>query len=372
MQVERARRAYSAASILTRASLIIVTLTIAPACTQPLKLSRDDSPTVLAQQLLDAPDPSMRGPFTVRTLSYGSGTDKQRAIYRDSVAIRTASVDGSGFASPTPRTKEYREHFWGFDFKHLPLNARVWYPVGDGPFPLVLIVHGNHDMEKFSDPGYGYLGELLASRGFILASVDENFLNGDLRGENDARGWLLLQHLKVWRALNDSANGPFHHKVDLGAIALMGHSRGGEAVAVAAAFNRLKRDPDDATKRFDFGFGIRSIVAIAPVDGQYKPADVPTPLEDINYLVIHGSHDGDVSSFSGNRQYERVRYPEAARSDGLRATRRTSSRRSTSTGRITDNGTPSGTAGTLDRGAVRCWTCAGCLPPPSSADSPKW
>ena len=51
----------------------------------------------------------------------------------------------------------------------LPLNARVWHPAGDGPFPLVLVVHGNHRMEDFSDPGYAYLGETLASRGFIVA-----------------------------------------------------------------------------------------------------------------------------------------------------------------------------------------------------------
>jgi dienelactone hydrolase len=280
----------------------------AAGCTQSLTLAHDDSPTVLAHQQLSAPDPSRKGTFVVRTLYYGSGTDKQRAIFRDSVAIRTAVVDGSPFATPQPKSKEFREAFWGFDTKRMPVNARVWYPEGAGPFPLVLIVHGNHDMEDFSDPGYAYLGELLASRGFIMASVDENFLNGDMRAENDARGWMLLQHLKVWRALNDSAGGRFYHKVDMRHIALMGHSRGGEAVAVAAAFNRLKHYPDDATVKFDFGFDIKSLVAIAPIDGQYKPADMPTPLEDVNYLVVHGSHDGDVSSFSGNRQYERVHF----------------------------------------------------------------
>ena len=65
----------------------------------------------------------------------------------------------------------------------------------------MLIVHGNHNMKEFSDPGYGYLGELLASRGFILVSVDENFLNGNIRGENDARGWMLLQHLRDLEAI---------------------------------------------------------------------------------------------------------------------------------------------------------------------------
>ena len=59
--------------------------------------------------------------------------------------------------------------------------------------------------------------------------------------------------------------------------ALIGHSRGGEAVAVAAAFNRLPRYPDNALLEFDFGFSIRGIIGIAPSDGQYSPADQPTP-----------------------------------------------------------------------------------------------
>jgi dienelactone hydrolase len=280
-------------------------------CVQPLRLARDDSPTVLANQLLPAPNPGERGPFPVRTMYYGSGRDKRRAVFRDSVTLRTQVVNGSKFAAaPTPALGKDRKKYWGFGFDSLPVNGRVWYPEGSGPFPLVLIVHGNHNMKQFSDPGYGYLGELLASRGFILVSVDENFLNGNIRGENDARGWMLLQHLKAWRQFNDSTGSPFHNRVDLGNIGLMGHSRGGEAVAVAAAFNRLSHYPDDATIPFDFNFGIKALVAIAPIDGQYEPANRPTPLDNVNYLVIHGSHDGDVSAFSGLRQYSRIRFTD--------------------------------------------------------------
>jgi dienelactone hydrolase len=281
------------------------------ACSTPLKLARDDSPVVLARHQITAPDPGLRGGFRVRTLYYGSGTDRRRAAFRDSVTLRTATVDGSKLAdAPNPGLGRERAKYWGFDFRKLPVNGRVWYPEGDGPFPLVLIVHGNHNMKDFSDPGYGYLGELLASRGYILASVDENFLNGNMQRENDARGWMLLQHLRAWRRFNDSTGSPFAGKVDLGRIALMGHSRGGEAVAVAAAFNRLRHYPDDATFTFDFNFDIRSLVAIAPVDGQYRPADKPTPLANINYFLIHGSHDGDVASFSGLTQYERIRFTD--------------------------------------------------------------
>ncbi len=284
---------------------------LAAACVQPLRLARDDSPTVLAQQTLTAPNPADRGPYAVRMLYYGSGKDRRRTEFRDSVTLKTRSVDGSKLATgPTPALTKERKKYWGFGFDSLPINGRVWYPDGPGPFPLVLIVHGNHDMKKFSDPGYQYLGELLASRGFILASVDENFLNGNIRGENDARGWMLLQHIRTWKQFNDSAGGPFQGRVDLNSIGIMGHSRGGEAVAIAAAFNTLSHYPDDATIRFDFHYGIKAVVAIAPVDGQYTPANRPTPLDNVNYLVIHGSHDGDVSSFSGLRQYARIRFTD--------------------------------------------------------------
>lgn len=278
------------------------------ACAQPLTIAPSDAATVLAHRTITAANPGLPGPLAVRKIYYGSGKDRRRPEFRDSISYRTATVDASPFVRAEPANAKARKTYWGYDNTAFPLNARVWYPEGEGPFPLVLVVHGNHDMREFSDPGYRWLGELLASRGFILASIDENFLNGNLRGENDARGWMLLKHLEVFRALNDSAGKPLFGKVDMRRIALMGHSRGGEAVAIAGAFNRLSHYPDDATVRFDFNFDIKSLVAIAPVDGQYRPADQPTPVSDYNYLVIHGSHDGDVSSFMGLTQYNRFRF----------------------------------------------------------------
>ncbi|MGQ0765739.1 MAG: alpha/beta hydrolase family protein [Gemmatimonadota bacterium] len=287
----------------------IALIILAGCIAAPLKLAKDDSDVQLANLSIAAADPAERGSFAVKRLYYGSGNDRNRPEFRDSVTIRTGTVDGSKLASaPTPALGRQRRSYWGFDFTRLPINGRVWYPDGEGPFPLVLIVHGNHNMKEFSDPGYGYLGELLASRGFILASVDENFLNGNIRGENDARGWMLLQHIRAWKSFNDSVGSPFRGRVDLSRIALMGHSRGGEAVAVAGMFNRLRHYPDDATVTFDFNYDIRSLVAIAPVDGQYRPAEKPTPLSDYNYLLFHGSHDGDVSNFSGLTQWERLRF----------------------------------------------------------------
>jgi hypothetical protein len=263
--------------------------------------------------LLDLPNPSDRGPYHVNTLFYGVGNDIRRPEYGPSVAIKTRAVDASEFFKNFTGWKKWaRRKYWGFDVDKLPLNARVWYPEGAGPFPLALIVHGNHDMAEFSDPGYGYLGELLASRGFILASIDENFLNSGLfhdpPKQQQVRGWMLLEHLKLWREWNQAAGNPFHGRVDMAHIALMGHSRGGEAAATAALFNRLRYYPDNANIKFDYGFAIQSVVAIAPPDGQYRPAGQHRWIENVSYLTLQGAHDADVSSFMGSRQWDHVRY----------------------------------------------------------------
>lgn len=301
------RRTPGLAPYPARLAVIVAGLGLA-ACTQPLILVPSDADRVLAHRSIAAANPGVPGVLTARTLYYGAAGNRRRPEFRDSATYRTGTVDASAFARMEPPQARSRKKYWGYDNTKFPLNGRVWYPDGAGPFPLVLVVHGNHNMKEYSDPGYQWLGELLASRGFILASIDENFLNGGIRGENDARGWMLLKHLEVFRALNDSAGKPLHRKIDMTRIALMGHSRGGEAVAVAGAFNRLPYYPDDANQKFDFNFDIKGLVAIAPVDGQYLPTERPTPLSDYSYLVIHGSHDGDVSTFQGLMQYNRIRY----------------------------------------------------------------
>jgi hypothetical protein len=263
---------------------------------------------------LEGESPGIPGIYAVKTLSYGSGEDKRRGEYAEKVRFRTQPVNGVAFLDNWSGISGWwRTRYWGFDDKKLPLNAQVWYPEGEGPFPLALVVHGNHSMTDFSDPGYAYLGELLASRGIILASVDQNFINanwsdifGGLEKENDARAWLLLEHLKVWHQWNETPGHQFQGKIDTANIALIGHSRGGEAVSHAALFNSLEHYPDDASIKLGYHFNIRALVAIAPVDGQYQPGETSTHIQDVNYLVLHGAQDSDVSSYMGSMQFERI------------------------------------------------------------------
>lgn len=269
--------------------------------------------SVQAKQSIQSP--AKEGKYKVKTIFYGSGKDKNRFEYGEGVDIKTKDVYAYNFLENyTGLKSKLRTKYWGFNDKAMPINGRVYYPEGEGVFPLVLIVHGNHKMEEYSDKGYEYLGKLLASQGFIVASIDENFLNaswfGDLGGENDARAWFLLKHLDTWKEFNEDEKNIFYNKVDFNNIALIGHSRGGEAAATAAVFNKLKYYPMDAAVRFNFNYNIKSIVAIAPTDGQYKPADKPTEIKNVNYLLLQGANDGDVSVFMGSNQYDRVKFDD--------------------------------------------------------------
>ncbi|THF84153.1 alpha/beta hydrolase [Cohnella fermenti] len=252
---------------------------------------------------LTAADPSLPGSYVYRSFTYGSGVDKHRAEFGAAAELVSESADASAYTSDW---SWLRQRFWGFDESALPLNGRVWMPEGEGPWPLVLIVHGNHLMEDYSDEGYAYLGELLASRGFLAVSVDENFLNYSVwRGIPDEdmklRAWLLLQHIGQLERFAADSSSAFYGAIDFDRIALIGHSRGGQAVAMAADpdvwFSEDKSLPDRESYR------IGAVVAIAPTDTAVDGQNAR--LTDVAYMTLQGAEDGDVSNFYGERQYER-------------------------------------------------------------------
>ncbi|MEK0159745.1 hypothetical protein WLQ65_11495 [Pseudoalteromonas piscicida] len=245
------------------------------------------------------PDPSTMGSYKFKVVKYG----KKPSIFSSSnPEIITQKVKLPSFLAEYSRSKGYKDDAYHKFNNDVSLDGKVWLPNGKGPFPLVLITHGN------SDPGFDYLAELLASRGYLVAQVDQTYLNG-LWGENGARGWVLLEHLKLWRQWSSESKQPFFGKVDMENVALIGMSRGGEAVALATTFNQWQTLPH-SDEVLDLGFNIRAVVALAPMDGQYLHTDGSNVLKNTNYLVLQGGHDADVYQFLGSQQWQRTSFDD--------------------------------------------------------------
>ena len=220
-------------------------------------------------------------------------------------------------------------------FGAVDVAAEVRYPALDygndsapanGQFPLVVFLHGNHCVCTSScashaclaanripnHRGYDYLLDVLASRGFIAVSIDGfgvTALNGGAAmTDYEARGQLVLEHLRRWRNWNQSGGGPlagqFQGRVDMSRIGLAGHSRGGEGVVAADVLNVAQGE----------GFNIKAVLAIAPTDQDTLVDWNPVS----HYLVILPNNDGDVSNLQGQRTYDRAftaALPESARKE---------------------------------------------------------
>lgn len=269
-----------------------------------LVINHEESEQAVQSVNPDLPEnPGETGAYEVDFLAYGSGEDLHRDAFGHSVDEVVPEVDASDRVTKWP---ESREDFWGFGPKNLPLNGRVWMPKGEGPFPVILMAHGNHTMEYFSTGGYDYLGKQLASRGFTFISVDEDFVNysnvsGSPNDNYELRAWLLLQHLLQLKDMNQSEDSLLSGKLDMQRVGLAGHSRGGQAAPMAADYERFF--DDESIREGMKDIQIEGVAALAPTD---KTIDGEKPeLHNISYLLLQGAQDADISDFRGDQQYYR-------------------------------------------------------------------
>jgi hypothetical protein len=163
----------------------------------------------------------------------------------------------------------------------------LWWPTDvpaeEGPRPLVMMAHGNgHDYRW-----YGFLGEHLASWGFVFASHVNNTDPGILTASTstlNATNWMVNHE-------DDAVGGALAGLIDTSRIAWIGHSRGGEGVV--RAYQRLAGNIAPVPTGLSYtADAVRAAISIGPTvfDGVVKsnPGTVP-------YLVLVGGADGDVT-----------------------------------------------------------------------------
>lgn len=249
------------------------------------------------------PGPKTRKDFAAAQKEIPASYKVEKITYGPKRAYDFGEESYSRYLSLPKRQDRLREMFFGYTPAHVPYEGDLYLPVGVKHAPLVVFVHGNHNMLEDNKGGYEYLGRYLAARGVAFQSVEQSHFNAylgkGLSGENDARALSLLDH-----AVKVAEDPRLKDRIDADRIYFGGHSRGGEAAAIAASFAKLPYNPDtgEATKTLN----VAGVLAVAPTDGQYKPGDRPVAL-DVPYFLVTGAWDQDVASLEGMDQYMRAR-----------------------------------------------------------------
>jgi hypothetical protein len=225
------------------------------------------------------------------------------------------------------------------------LRGSLYYPSDlTGPAPLIVLVHGNHgscdtynsdgtrinatapsglqcqvggtgpSYFKRNDRGYAYLGQNLASHGYVVASLDQDQLmmyqdNNMGKGMHQRR-LLIAALLDALYTANQPGGLPTAPDSTLGTqlvgkldfargVGLMGHSRGGDAVTSFIDYNRTRPEP---ARRYN----LAGVISLAPVDYERRaPYGMP-------YMAVLPFCDGDVSNLQGARFFERSQYIDAS------------------------------------------------------------
>jgi predicted dienelactone hydrolase len=160
----------------------------------------------------------------------------------------------------SPRVWSYFSHLLGIPLPAVTTNSCLDAPVASGIHPVVVFTHGYTG--TFTD--YTFLCEDLASRGYIVASVNHTYeatatefpdgrfvtsllgshFNDTWRGDEKTLAFASSVRLQDVRfvlnqlqRINTQNGDPFDHRLDLSRLAIAGHSAGG-----TVAFQALQQD----------------------------------------------------------------------------------------------------------------------------------
>ena len=152
------------------------------------------------------------------------------------------------------------------DFPDVPEfgDATIYYPQdASAPVGGVAIAPGFTERQSH----ISWWGPRLASHGFAVLVLDTN----DRRDRPDLRADALIAAITLLRAENSRSDSPLNGKIDVGKMAIMGHSMGGGGVLLAAN---------------EHGDQIQAAIPFTPwvPDVEFGSITVPT-------LVIAGSAD---------------------------------------------------------------------------------
>lgn len=231
----------------------------------------------------------------------------------------------------------------GTQSSSFPLFGRFTLPEGNGPFPIVLLIHGGSSILGVdSADGFQYLTSMLASWGYASFALSTGFTdttaamvaryNKGLGLEVPKLNHILaravagLEVLKQFKAWNASSKSFLYRKLDFDKIMVGGNSVGGLATTLMTHLNqfkyywpfpetgrRLRIDGNGPLQLGPYHFNIRSMFEMAPMStdldlsvDQSNPSKLARPILNTDMMLLYGSRDEEVPDFVSYKDYEQV------------------------------------------------------------------
>lgn len=187
-----------------------------------------------------------------------------------------------------------------FDFGSCKINDNetfrikgvVSYPNDKNKYPLVLIIHGDEEinLDESYDKGFKYLSEKLANNGFVAVSIDFSKAYNSTNEEQKINE-VVSSYLSLITEQNKVDKFNLSEKIDFTKIGLLGYSKGGEFVFSLA--DNLKNTNNK----------ISGILSVVPTNLSLSTKLLTT---DIKTSILVSELDGEVIGLDGYLIYDKL------------------------------------------------------------------
>lgn len=225
------------------------------------------------------------------TSACGTSTSGEQDTDADSYEVASRVLDLVDVSRPTDPTPDSP----GDEVPGRRLPTKVWYPQGDGPFPVVVFTHGlDSTPARFSDllQTWAATGLIVVAPTYPLTSSGTALSVQDIFNQPADVSFVLDEVL----ALDTADDDPLAGKIDADHIAVGGHSAG--AMTTLGLFNNCCHDD--------------RITAALVLSGTLYPFGEDFVDTDVPMLFVHGSADESIPFADGEAAFQAYPGPKAA------------------------------------------------------------
>ena len=245
-------------------------------------------------------------PAHAQTPAPTSSTSPYQPLYIETLRNRAYGQGGMTIEQTLQVTNAFTRSLVSFDSDGLKVYGFMNTPMGDGPFPIVLVLHGYVNPRAYRTP-YTYTqryADMLARAGFLVIHPD---YRGHGRSEGDEEQDNLFRTGYAIDVMNLIEYAKRLPNVNPDAIGLFGHSMGGgistrvlalsEDVKASVLYGAMSADEQANVKQISevFRGGARIPEQNVPLS-EYGPISPINYLGDINAAIEihHGGRDTQV------------------------------------------------------------------------------